>query len=190
MREKATLHSVGEDAAQRRVHALNGALGEWLSCCVAFRLTQVCIEFAEVLRPQIGELVVAQHGEEAYQVLFVPMQRGLRQLAGSDIPQPQLGVLRQCEVLPGLWVILAGALEQDGLLVEPFLRLLGCQFLRRPDGFLLGFDAVAVVVVAHGDHDEIAAAALANTCHGHSPLWLCVLLCFLLSTQHTLRGGK
>ena len=162
VREKATRHSVGEDAAQRRVHALNGALGEWLSCCVAFRLTQVCIEFAKVLRPQIGELVVAQHGEEAYQVLFVPMQRGLRQLAGSDIPQPQLGVLRQCEVLPGLWVILAGALEQDGLLVEPFLRLLGCQFLRRPDGFLLGFDAVAVVVVAHGDHDEIAAAALAD----------------------------
>lgn len=72
MREKATLHSVGEDAAQRRVHALNGALGEWLSCCVAFRLTQVCIEFAEVLRPQIGELVVTQHRDKSIAELIRP----------------------------------------------------------------------------------------------------------------------
>ena len=126
MREKATLHSVGEDAAQRRVHALNGALGEWLSRCVAFRLTQVGVEFSEVLRLQLGELVVTQYGEKPFQVLPVPVQCGFGQLAESDVPQPKLGVLRQCEVLPGLWVILAGALEQDGLLIEPFLRLLGC----------------------------------------------------------------
>lgn len=30
MRKKATLHGIREDAAQRRVHALNGVLGEWL----------------------------------------------------------------------------------------------------------------------------------------------------------------
>ena len=33
------------------------------------------------------------------------------------------------------------------------------------DGFLLGLDALAVVVIAHGHHDEIAAAALADACH-------------------------
>ena len=31
------------------------------------------------------------------------------------------------------------------------------------NGFLPGVDALAVVVIAHGDHDEIAAAALADT---------------------------
>ena len=56
-------------------------------------------------------------------------------------------------------------LEQDGLLVEPLFDLLGCQFLRRVDGFLPGVDALAVVVIAHGDHDEIAAATLADACH-------------------------
>ena len=30
MRKKATLHGIREDAAQRSVHTLNGALGEWL----------------------------------------------------------------------------------------------------------------------------------------------------------------
>ena len=30
MTQKATLHGIGEDAAQRSVHALNGVLGEWL----------------------------------------------------------------------------------------------------------------------------------------------------------------
>jgi hypothetical protein len=30
------------------------------------------------------------------------------------------------------------------------------------DGFLPGVDALAVVVIAHGHHDEIAAAALAD----------------------------
>ena len=190
MRKKATLHGIGEDAAQRRVHALNGAFGERLSGCVTFCLTQVGIEFSEVLGSQIGELVVPKHGKETFQVLPVPMQRGLGQLAGSNVPQPQLSVLRQHEVLLRLRIILAGTLEQDGLLVEPLLGLLGRQRLRRSDGFLLGLDAVAVIVVAHGDHDEIAVAALANTCHDYSPLLLHVLLRFRLSTQHTPRGEK
>ena len=54
MCEKATLHGVGEDAAQCCVHALNGAFGEWLSGCVTFCLTQVGVEFSEVFRPQLG----------------------------------------------------------------------------------------------------------------------------------------
>ena len=79
-----------------------------------------------MFRPQVGELVVPQHGEEPFQVLFIPMQCGFGQLTGSDVPQPKLGVLRQCEVFLRLRIILAGALEQDGLLIEPLLRLLGC----------------------------------------------------------------
>ena len=47
-------------------------------------------------------------------------------------------------------------------LVEPLFDLLGRQSLRRVDGFLSGVDALAVVVIAHGDHGEIAAAALAD----------------------------
>ena len=56
-------------------------------------------------------------------------------------------------------------LEEDCLLVEPLFGLPGRQILRRVDGFLLGLNAFAVVVIAHGDHDEIAAAALADACH-------------------------
>ena len=47
-------------------------------------------------------------------------------------------------------------------LVEPLFDLPGRQSLRRVDGFLPGVDALAVVVIAHGDHGEIAAAALAD----------------------------
>ena len=47
-------------------------------------------------------------------------------------------------------------------LVEPLFDLSGRQLCGRMDGFLPGVDALAVVVIAHGDHDEIAAAALAD----------------------------
>jgi len=61
--------------------------------------------------------------------------------------------------------VTAVTLKEDGLLVEPLFDLPGRQSLRRVDGFLLGLDAFAVVVIAHGHHDEIAAAALADACH-------------------------
>ena len=60
--------------------------------------------------------------------------------------------------MDGLRRVTAFPLEQDGLFVEPLFDLLGRQLLRRVDGFLPGVDALAVVVIAHGDHDEIAAA--------------------------------
>ena len=99
MRKKATLHGIREDAAQRRVHALNGVLGEWLFCVGTDDFSQFGVEIPEVLRPQLG---------------------------------------------------------------EPLFDLLGRQSLRRVDGFLPGVDALAVVVIAHGHHGEIAAAALAD----------------------------
>ncbi len=73
MRKKATLHGIGEDAAQRCVHALDGVFGEWLSCCAAFCLAQFGIEFSEVLGAQFGELAVSQRGEKMLRVLLVPM---------------------------------------------------------------------------------------------------------------------
>jgi len=94
---------------------------------------------------------------------------GLCQLAGSDVRQPQIDVFCQRELLDGLRRVTAFTLKEDSLLVEPLFDLLGCQFFWRVDGFLLGLDTLAVVVIAHGDHDEIAAAALADACHMRRP---------------------
>ena len=165
MRKKATLHSIREDAAQRSVHALNGVLGEWLFCVGTDDFSQFGVEIPEVLRPQLGELVVTQRRENAFDVLPVAADGGLCQLAGRDVRQPQVDVFCQRELLDGLRRVAAVTFKEDGLLVEPLFDLLGCQFLRRVDGFLPGVDALAVVVIAHGDHDEIAAAALADACH-------------------------
>lgn len=162
MCKKATLHGIREDAAQRRVHALNGVLGEWLFCVGTDDFSQFCVEIPEVLRPQLGELVVTQRGEKTLRVLPVAADGGLRQLAGGDVRQPQVDVFCQRELLDGLRRVAAFPLEQDGLLVEPLFDLPGRQLLRWVNGFLPGLDALAAVVVAHRDHDEIAAAALAD----------------------------
>lgn len=165
MRKKATLHGIREDAAQRRVHALNGVLGEWLFCVGTNDFSQFCVEIPEVLRPQLGELVVTQRREDTLDVLPVAADGGLRQLAGGDVRQPQVDVFCQRELLDGLRRVAALPLKEDCLLVEPLFDLPGRQLLRWVDGFLLGLDALAVVVIAHGDHDEIAAATLADACH-------------------------
>ena len=165
MRKKATLHGIREYAAQRSVHALNGVLGEWLFRVGTDDFSQFGVEIPEVLRPQLGELVVTQHREDTLDVLPVAADSGLRQLAGRDVRQPQVDVFCQRELLDGLRGVVAVPLKEDSLFVEPFFHLPGRQLLRRVDGFLPGVDAVTVVVIAHGDHDEIAAAALAYACH-------------------------
>ena len=165
MRKKATLHGIREDAAQRRVHALNGVLGEWLFCVGTDDFSQLCVEIPEVFRPQIGELVVTQRREDTLDVLPVAADGGLCQLAGGDVRQPQVDVFCQRELLDGMRRVTAFPLKEDSLLVEPLFSLPGRQLLRRVDGFLPGVDALAVVVIAHGDHDKIAAAALAYACH-------------------------
>ena len=165
MRKKATLHGIREDAAQRSVHALDGVLGEWLFRFNTGDFSQFRVEIPEVLRPQIGELVVAQRREDAFDVLPVAADGGLGQLAGSDVCQPQIDVFCQRELLDGLRRVTVFPLKENGLLVEPLFDLSGRQLCGRVDGFLPGIDALAVVVVAHGHHDAIAAAALADACH-------------------------
>ena len=148
MRKKATLHGIREDAAQRSVHALNGVLGEWLFCIGTDDFSQFCVEIPEVLRPQLGELVVTQRRENTLDVLPVAADGGLRQLAGRDGRQPQVDVFCQRELLDGLRRVAAVTFKEDSLFVEPLFDLLGCQFFWRVDGFLLGLDALAVVVIS------------------------------------------
>ena len=163
MRKKATLHGI---TAQRSVHALNGVLGEWLSGFRADGFTELDVEGPEVFRPQFREFVVAQGGEDADDVLLVPADGGLGQLAGGDLPQSQIDVGGQDDGLCGfLRGIPAGALEEHRLFLESFLPLLWHQPLGRMDGFLPGVDACAFVVVAHGDHNEIAVSPFSDACH-------------------------
>ena len=90
----------------------------------------------------------------------------LASLRGGDFLQPQIDVGGQgdglCSFLRG---IPTGSLEEYRLLLEPLLPLLWCQLLGWMDGFLPGLDTRDFVVVAHGDHDEIAVSPFSDACH-------------------------
>ena len=192
MREKATLHGIREDTAQRSMHALNGVLGEWLFRVETNDLPKLCVEISEVFRAEFGELIVTEGGENPFNVLAVTADGGFGQLAGGNGFQPQVNVLCQRELLDGLRRVAAIPLEQDRLLIEPFFNLFWGQLFRWMDGFLLGPDAVAVVVIAHGHHDEIAAAALADACHKMTSLSfdLGTVEAGFASTTYRKHGGK
>ena len=99
-------------------------------------------------------------------VLLVPADGGLGQLAGGDFPQPQINVGGQSDGLRGFFRgIPAGSLEEHRLFLEPFLSLFWRQPFGWMNGFLSGFDASSLVVVAHGDHDEIAVSPFSDACH-------------------------
>ena len=70
---------------------------------------------------------------------------------GCDVPQPQLYIFSQRNgSVHLLAAVFAVHLEQDCLLLKPFFYLFWGKIFRWADGFLLGLDAIAVVVVAHG----------------------------------------
>ena len=83
------------------MHALNGVLGEWLFGFRADGFTELGVEGPKVFRPQLCELVVAQGGENADDVLLVPADGGLGQLAGGNLPQPKIDVGGQSDGLCG-----------------------------------------------------------------------------------------
>ena len=78
------------------MYTLHGALGERLSRSLILHFPQTGVELPEMLRPKFRQLVVPQDRQEAINVLPVPGQGRLVQLAGSDLPEPQLRVLRKC----------------------------------------------------------------------------------------------
>ena len=53
---------------------------ERLSCRFIFMLTQLCVQAAEVFRPKIDELVAAEIRFEAFNILLLAHERGLRRL--------------------------------------------------------------------------------------------------------------
>lgn len=111
VREKATLHGIREDTAQRSVHALNGVLGEWLFCVEADDFSHLCVEISEVFWSQFGELVMPQCREDALNVLSVTADSGFGQFAGGNVFQPQVDVFCQRELLDGLRRVAAFPLE-------------------------------------------------------------------------------
>ena len=111
---------------------MSRARPQWCTRRVAFCIgtddfSQFCVEIPEVLRPQLGELVVTQCREDALDVLPVAADGGLRQLAGSDVRQPQVDVFCQRELLDGLRRVAALPLKEDCLSIEPLFDLPGRQ---------------------------------------------------------------
>ena len=88
-------------------------LGEWLFCVGTDDFSQFCVEIPEVFRPQLGELVVTQRRKNTLDVLPVAADGGLRQLAGSDVRQPQVDIFCQRELLDGLRRVAALPLEEN-----------------------------------------------------------------------------
>ena len=92
MIEIAALHCVGEDAAQTTVDTLDRRFGERLSVRLVLLLPQLCVQTAEVFRPQIDQLVAAEIRFEPFDVLFLAHERVLRQFIWRNGLQPDLGI--------------------------------------------------------------------------------------------------
>ena len=69
--------------------------GERLSVGFVFLFAQLCIEAAEVFRPQIDQLVAAEIRFEPFDVLFLAHERGLRQFIWRNRLEPDFRVLFQ-----------------------------------------------------------------------------------------------
>ena len=91
----AALHRVGEDAAQAAVHTLDRRFGERLSVGFILLFAQLCVEAAEVFGAQIDELVATEVRFEAFNILLLAHERGLRQLVRCNRLEPDFRVLFQ-----------------------------------------------------------------------------------------------
>lgn len=95
-------------------------------------------------------------GTDAGDVLLLPVEGGRGQLVRGDGLQPDVDVVVQGDGTIHIWrQLLAGDLEQDGLFLEPFVGLLGCEPLGRVNSFLLGLAAFSCGIAAHGDYQQI-----------------------------------
>jgi len=169
--EKAALHRIGEDATQTGVDTLDGVFGERLSIVFAFCFPQLCVELAEVLGAQVGQLDVAERGEEAVNIPPFTGERGFRQFVRCDVLKPKLRVLRERDVaVHRLRQIPALAFEEDRLLVEPSFLLLRRETVGRPDGFLLCRPPLAAGIVTHRHDEKVAVPAFSDACHCVQPL--------------------
>ena len=91
----AALHRVGEDAAQTTVDTLDRRFGERLSCRFIFLLPQLCVQTAEVFRPQIDQFIAAEVRLEAFNILLLAHECRLRQLVRRNRLEPDFRVLLQ-----------------------------------------------------------------------------------------------
>ena len=91
----AALHRVGEDAAQTAVDTFYRRFGERLSCRFIFLFPQLCVQAAEVFRPQIDQLVAAEIRFEAFNVLLFAHERGFCELVWRNGLQPDFCVFFQ-----------------------------------------------------------------------------------------------
>ena len=76
MTQKATLHGIGEDAARRSVHALNGVLGEWLFGFSDDGLTELRVKGGEKVDDDL--LVQADFSVRRYPLLTVILYFALK----------------------------------------------------------------------------------------------------------------
>ena len=72
---------------------LDRRFGERLSCRFIFLLPQLCIQTAEVFRPQIDQFIAAEVRFKAFNVLLFAHERGFCELVWRNGLQPDLGVL-------------------------------------------------------------------------------------------------
>lgn len=166
MIEIAALHRVGEDAAQTAVDTLDRRFGERLSCRFIFLLPQLCVQTAEVFRPQIDQLVAAEVRFEPLDILLLAHERGLRQLVRRNRLEPDFRVLFQHDRPGDTRVqLLAAHLEQHRLLLQPFFRLFGRKTRGRLNRFLLRIAPPSVGRVTHRGNEQVAIPTFSDTYH-------------------------
>ena len=141
-------------------------LGERPSSFKADDLSQIRIEVTEVLGAEFCQLVVPQNRQEAVNVLRSRARVDLANLPGA-ISRSHSSVYFASVMLRSTssWGSdLHSRSNRTACSFNHFFPLFWGQTLRWMNGFLLGPDAIALVVIAHRDHQQVAAAPFSDTC--------------------------